>query len=135
MRRMCRISWSGCNPLSTQDDVAAALADWLDVLWRSGDTAAMTSFLDRLGLVADVFDETTVQGLAGHSAIGHVRYSTAGKKGQTQIRDVQPFFGEFSMGGAAISHNGNITNAEALRRELDRPALELAPMVEEDWGE
>ena len=36
-------------------------------------------------------------------------------KGQTQIRDVQPFFGEFSMGGAAIAHNGNITNAEALR--------------------
>ncbi|MEM7753922.1 MAG: amidophosphoribosyltransferase, partial [Pseudomonadota bacterium] len=51
-------------------------------------------------------------------AIGHVRYSTAGSKGQTQIRDVQPFFGEFSMGGAAIAHNGNITNADALRREL-----------------
>ena len=34
------------------------------------------------------------------------------------IRDVQPFFGEFSMGGAAIAHNGNITNADALRREL-----------------
>ena len=34
------------------------------------------------------------------------------------MRDVQPFFGEFSMGGAAIAHNGNITNADALRREL-----------------
>jgi amidophosphoribosyltransferase len=31
---------------------------------------------------------------------------------------VQPFFGEFAMGGAAIAHNGNITNADALRREL-----------------
>jgi amidophosphoribosyltransferase len=51
-------------------------------------------------------------------AIGHVRYSTAGSKGHTQIRDVQPFFGEFAMGGAAIAHNGNITNADALRREL-----------------
>jgi len=38
-----------------QDAADAALADWLDVLWRSGDTEAMTAFLDRLGLVADVF--------------------------------------------------------------------------------
>jgi amidophosphoribosyltransferase len=56
--------------------------------------------------------------LPGSLAIGHVRYSTSGSKGPTQIRDVQPFFGEFSMGGAAIAHNGNITNAVALRREL-----------------
>jgi amidophosphoribosyltransferase len=46
-----------------------------------------------------------------------VRYSTAGKKGAV-IRDVQPFFGEFSKGGAAIAHNGNITNALSLRKEL-----------------
>jgi amidophosphoribosyltransferase len=56
--------------------------------------------------------------LPGEVGIGHVRYSTAGHKGQTAIRDVQPFFGEFSMGGAAIAHNGNITNAIALRKEL-----------------
>ena len=56
--------------------------------------------------------------LPGQVAIGHVRYSTAGSKGQTAIRDVQPFFGEFAMGGSAIAHNGNITNALALRREL-----------------
>jgi amidophosphoribosyltransferase len=56
--------------------------------------------------------------LPGALAIGHVRYSTAGSKGATAIRDVQPFFGEFSMGGAAIAHNGNLTNAAALRREL-----------------
>ncbi len=56
--------------------------------------------------------------LPGTLAIGHVRYSTAGSKGATAIRDVQPFFGEFSMGGGAIAHNGNLTNATALRREL-----------------
>ena len=73
----------------------------------------------RMGYVRDNFTSTDVmETLPGPLAIGHVRYSTAGKKGQTQIRDVQPFFGEFSMGGAAIAHNGNITNAEALRREL-----------------
>ena len=62
--------------------------------------------------------EDVIAALPGELAIGHVRYSTAGSKGNTQIRDVQPFFGEFSMGGAAIAHNGNITNADALRREL-----------------
>ncbi|MFV2001853.1 MAG: amidophosphoribosyltransferase [Paracoccaceae bacterium] len=73
----------------------------------------------RFGYVRDNFTKASLmETLPGALAIGHVRYSTAGSKGHTQIRDVQPFFGEFSMGGAAIAHNGNITNALALRREL-----------------
>jgi len=73
----------------------------------------------RFGYVRDNFTRASLmETLPGPLAIGHVRYSTAGAKGPTQIRDVQPFFGEFSMGGAAIAHNGNITNADALRREL-----------------
>lgn len=73
----------------------------------------------RFGYVRDNFTSPDVmQTLPGPLAIGHVRYSTAGSKGATAIRDVQPFFGEFSMGGAAIAHNGNLTNASALRREL-----------------
>ncbi|NRB35972.1 MAG: amidophosphoribosyltransferase [Rhodobacteraceae bacterium] len=73
----------------------------------------------RFGYVRDNFtSQDIMEALPGPLGIGHVRYSTAGSKGQTAIRDVQPFFGEFSMGGAAIAHNGNITNANALRREL-----------------
>nr|WP_086017007.1 amidophosphoribosyltransferase [Wenxinia marina] len=73
----------------------------------------------RMGYVRDNFTSPEViAGLPGSLGIGHVRYSTAGHKGQTAIRDVQPFFGEFSMGGAAVAHNGNITNANALRKEL-----------------
>lgn len=73
----------------------------------------------QFGYVRDNFTNASLmQTLPGPLAIGHVRYSTAGTKGPTAIRDVQPFFGEFSMGGAAIAHNGNITNADALRREL-----------------
>ncbi|MEO1960766.1 MAG: amidophosphoribosyltransferase, partial [Paracoccus sp. (in: a-proteobacteria)] len=73
----------------------------------------------RFGYVRDNFTKTDVMAtLPGPLAIGHVRYSTAGTKANTAIRDVQPFFGEFSMGGCAIAHNGNITNAAALRREL-----------------
>jgi len=73
----------------------------------------------RMGLVRDNFtSQDVMKTLPGALGIGHVRYSTAGTKGQTAIRDVQPFFGEFAMGGAAIAHNGNITNAVSLRREL-----------------
>lgn len=73
----------------------------------------------RFGYVRDNFtSQKIMETLPGPLAIGHVRYSTSGSKGQTAIRDVQPFFGEFAMGGAAIAHNGNITNAVALRREL-----------------
>ncbi|WP_128254484.1 amidophosphoribosyltransferase [Falsirhodobacter deserti] len=73
----------------------------------------------RFGYVRDNFtNQKVMDTLPGELAIGHVRYSTAGSKGATAIRDVQPFFGEFSMGGAAIAHNGNLTNAAQLRKEL-----------------
>ncbi len=79
----------------------------------------------RFGYVRDNFtDPQLIDTLPGPLAIGHVRYSTTGSKGNTAIRDVQPFFGEFSMGGAAIAHNGNITNAVELRREMiDRGSI------------
>ncbi|MGR3661483.1 MAG: amidophosphoribosyltransferase [Paracoccaceae bacterium] len=79
----------------------------------------------RFGYVRDNFTKASLMDtLPGPLAIGHVRYSTSGSKGHTAIRDVQPFFGEFSMGGSAIAHNGNITNALALRKELiDRGSI------------
>jgi amidophosphoribosyltransferase len=73
----------------------------------------------RFGYVRDTFTSASLmETLPGSLAIGHVRYSTAGSKGNTQIRDVQPLFAEFAMGGAAIAHNGNLTNALSLREEL-----------------
>ena len=69
-----------------------------------------------LGLVADTLaGEDVVASLKGHSAIGHVRYSTTG---ETVLRNVQPLFAEFSSGGFAVAHNGNLTNAWQLRRRL-----------------
>ncbi|NQV80123.1 MAG: amidophosphoribosyltransferase, partial [Alphaproteobacteria bacterium] len=53
--------------------------------------------------------------LPGRSAIGHNRYSTTG---DTLTRNIQPLFADFASGGFAIGHNGNLTNALALRREL-----------------
>jgi len=84
----------------------------------SHDTDEGFNSARRFGYVRDNFTkQSLMETLPGPLAIGHVRYSTAGSKA-AQIRDVQPFFGEFSMGGAAIAHNGNITNADSLRREL-----------------
>ncbi len=73
----------------------------------------------RFGYVRDNFtSHKLMETLPGTLSIGHVRYSTAGSKEPTQIRDVQPLFAEFAMGGCAIAHNGNITNALVLKREL-----------------
>jgi amidophosphoribosyltransferase len=69
-----------------------------------------------LGHVADSFGKQTVmEQLRGHAAVGHVRYSTTG---DTILRNVQPLFAELAFGGFAVGHNGNLTNASAVRREL-----------------
>ena len=71
-----------------------------------------------LGLVGDIFSKPEVVGrLPGHAAIGHVRYSTTG---ETVLRNVQPLFADLHTGGFALCHNGNLTNALGLRRELVR---------------
>ena len=70
----------------------------------------------RLGLVGDNFTKGKVlEKLPGNSAIGHNRYSTAGNN---LIKNVQPFFAELHTGGIGIAHNGNLSNALNLRREL-----------------
>ena len=69
-----------------------------------------------LGHVGDNFSSIKViESLKGSAALGHVRYST---QGEPILRNVQPIFADFSFGGLALAHNGNLTNAVALRREL-----------------
>ena len=70
-----------------------------------------------LGLVADAFDAETINGLPGSTAIGHVRYSTAGGGG---ARNAQPLMVRYAEGDLAVAHNGNLTNAQDLRRWLVR---------------
>jgi len=67
------------------------------------------------GYVADCFDESTFERLAGTSAIGHVRYSTAGESG---IKNAQPLLIDCAHGEIAICHNGNLVNAQELRDQL-----------------
>lgn len=69
-----------------------------------------------LGLVGDNFSDAGVMSrLIGHAAIGHNRYSTTG---ETLLRNVQPFYADLALGGFALAHNGNLTNAMTLRRDL-----------------
>ena len=69
-----------------------------------------------MGHVGDVFSKPQImETLAGDAAIGHNRYSTTGESG---LRNVQPIYADFEFGGLALAHNGNLTNALALRKEL-----------------
>jgi amidophosphoribosyltransferase len=68
-----------------------------------------------MGHVVEVFDEATLAHLPGHMAIGHVRYSTTGA---SRLRNAQPLCLDTATGSLAIGHNGNLTNALPLRREL-----------------
>lgn len=70
-----------------------------------------------MGWVADVFSPERLRRLPGHRAIGHVRYSTAGS---SNLRNAQPITATTARGPIAIAHNGNLTNADALRREMER---------------
>src|SRR6185295_16994667 len=70
----------------------------------------------KMGLVSDGFDGQTVGSLEGALAIGHTRYSTAGS---STIENAQPMLARFRGGHIALAHNGNLTNATEMRRELE----------------
>jgi amidophosphoribosyltransferase len=106
------------------DDASALTALGLHALQHRGQEAAGIVTFDgahfhserRLGLVGDNFNKADVIGrLKGHIALGHNRYSTTG---DTVLRNVQPLFADLDTGGFAVAHNGNLTNALTLRREL-----------------
>jgi amidophosphoribosyltransferase len=73
-------------------------------------------FHKEMGLVADIFSEEILSRLPGHTAIGHVRYSTTGS---SERKNAQPLVVDFESGSIAIAHNGNLVNAQELKRELE----------------
>src|SRR3954468_6726145 len=108
------------------ESASAIVALGLHALQHRGQEAAgITSWDGRIfhshramGHVAGNFDrDDIIRRLAGDAAIGHVRYSTTG---ETALRNVQPLFAELASGGFAVAHNGNISNAMMLRRDLNR---------------
>ncbi len=106
------------------DGASAMVALGLHALQHRGQEAAGITSFDgtefhthrAMGHVAGNFDrEDIIESLKGRMAAGHVRYSTTG---ETSLRNVQPLYADLATGGFAVAHNGNISNAIALRREL-----------------
>lgn len=70
-----------------------------------------------MGLVSEAFKRNALQELPGRTAVGHVRYSTAGS---SDIRNAQPFVLDYAHGQVAIAHNGNLVNAGDLKKKLEQ---------------
>lgn len=114
----------GVFGISGHSDAAALTALGLHALQHRGQEAAGILSYDgeqcyahrASGLVGDHFNSADIiEKLKGDVAIGHVRYSTTG---ETMLRNVQPFFADLSFGSMAVAHNGNITNALTLKKQL-----------------
>lgn len=69
-----------------------------------------------MGMVTEIFDDVVLDSLKGHSAIGHVRYSTAG---DSLAENAQPLVLKYTKGHMALAHNGNLTNANKIKRQLE----------------
>ena len=116
----------GIFGVSRAETASAIVALGLHALQHRGQEAAGITSWDghefhthrAMGHVAGNFDrDDVIRSLPGESACGHVRYSTTG---ETSLRNVQPLYAELNSGGFAVAHNGNISNAMKLRRELIR---------------
>ncbi|WP_084583189.1 amidophosphoribosyltransferase [Sphingomonas azotifigens] len=116
----------GVFGVSNSEGAAAMVALGLHALQHRGQEAAGITSWDghqfhthrAMGHVAGNFDrDDVIRSLPGLSACGHVRYATTGG---SAIRNVQPLYAELASGGFAIAHNGNISNAMRLRRDLVR---------------
>ena len=90
---------------------------------RGQESAGIVSSDDRklyhyrqMGLVAEIFTKDILKRLPGKSAIGHVRYSTAGS---SELKNAQPFVVDYYKGSLAIAHNGNLSNAPLIHSELE----------------
>ena len=80
----------------------------------AADGKHITMIKDR-GLVTEVFNEDNLSILNGNCAIGHNRYSTAGKD---SVLDAQPVFARYKLGEISVAHNGNLVNKMEVREQL-----------------
>ena len=105
------------------EDVARMAFFGLFSLQHRGQEAAGIAVADgktmslykNVGLISQAFGPNTLDGLKGHYAIGHTRYSTTGS---SLARNVQPFMIETMNGPLALGHNGNLVNSAELRQRL-----------------
>jgi amidophosphoribosyltransferase len=105
---VAKLTYYGLYALQHRGQEAAGIA--------VSDFSNVIVFKD-LGLVAQVFDESTLAALTGSLAIGHTRYSTTGS---CTYENAQPSFRQIQggRGSIALGHNGNLTNTHELAREI-----------------
>jgi amidophosphoribosyltransferase len=103
-----RIAYLGLYALQHRGQESAGIvtSDWNKLYLERG-----------MGYVADLFNQDRLEKLPGDSALGHVRYSTSGESASW---NAQPILIDCWRGQIALAHNGNLTNAAQLRRELER---------------
>jgi amidophosphoribosyltransferase len=113
-RDVARIAYFGLFALQHRGQESAGIA--------VSDAGRLTVLRD-MGLVSRVFDEQNLSGLHGDAAIGHTRYSTTGS---TQWANAQPLLHHGRSRTVALGHNGNLTNASALRAQLADEGVALS---------
>jgi amidophosphoribosyltransferase len=113
-RDVARITYFGLFALQHRGQESAGIA--------VSDDGRLTVLRD-MGLVSQVFDEQKLSGLHGDVAIGHTRYSTTGS---THWANAQPLLHHGSARTVALGHNGNLTNASALRAQLAEEGVKLS---------
>jgi amidophosphoribosyltransferase len=114
----------GIIGISHHKDAAKIAYMGLYALQHRGEEAAGIASYDNKnfhivknpGLVADAFDEKSLNELKGMTAIGHCRYSTTGS---STVKNMQPFMVKHKGKPLAVAHNGNLTNTEELYQKLE----------------
>ena len=101
------LAYLGIHALQHRGQESAGIASW------DGRTMHLHK---GLGLVGENFDAAAIARLPGLTAIGHTRYSTAGGAG---LQNAQPMMARTGAGHIAVAHNGNLVNADELRRDLE----------------
>ena len=101
------LTYLGLYAMQHRGQESAGIASW---------NGTRTLLEKGMGYVADQFDEGRLARLPGRVAIGHVRYSTTG---ESLLSNAQPILYNTNKGPLAIAHNGNLVNAEEIRRELE----------------
>ncbi|GAA1346368.1 amidophosphoribosyltransferase [Arthrobacter roseus] len=99
---VAKLTYYGLYALQHRGQESAGIA--------TGDGERIRVYKD-MGLVSQVFDESTLNTLTGHIAVGHCRYSTTGS---SHWSNAQPTLGATSQGAVALAHNGNLTNSADL---------------------
>ncbi len=123
--------------LAPEEEVAKLTYFGLFALQHRGQESAGIAVFDGdfcrihkdMGLVTQVFSESTLNSLRGQLAVGHTRYSTTGS---SRSVNAQPVIVESRLGAIALAHNGNLVNAATLRQELADQAHYLASSTDSE---